>query len=68
MTHLTNQDKAELLEDARSPIRRREFAGMKARSKTLSPVEWIDFLTQLSRLTAEHTRDPSPILGDRFVL
>ena len=68
MTHLTDQDKAELLEDARSASRQMEFAGMNVRSKKLNPVEWLDFLTRFSRLGLKNTANQTLIKGNRFKL
>ena len=68
MTHLTDQDKAELLEDARSSAAQREFASMNVRSKRLTPVEWLDFLTMASRLSVEDAANRSLIRGENFLL
>lgn len=68
MTHLTDQDKAELLEDARSATLQAGFAGMNMRSKRLTPLEWLEFLTDVTKLSLENARNRPLIRGDRFIL
>jgi len=68
MEHLTEEEKAELLEDAGSVELRQDFAAMSMRSKRLSPLEWLDFLTQMSNLTGQTRRKVKIMKGDNFLL
>jgi len=68
MTRLTEQDKSELLADARRPTLQAEFAAMNARSKKLTPAEWVDFLTQVSRMGIGNGQTSRRIKGDRYIL
>lgn len=68
MTHLTDKDKAELLEDARAATLQAEFAGMNTRLKKLTPLEWLVFLTDAAKLSLENTRNRPRIQGDNFLL
>jgi hypothetical protein len=69
MTWLTEDDKAELLEDANSAQRQQEFSLMKTASRRLTPVEWLVFLTQFSSFT-QHNKALSKALiqGNNFKL
>ena len=69
MAQLTEEDKADLLEEASSEKRRDEFAVLNMRSKVLSPLDWVDFLTQVSKLSApDGTKEKQLIRGELFLI
>lgn len=70
MARLTEEEKRELLEDALSSDRRKEFAAIRegVTGRRLSPEEFIEFLdwSQQFMNEAPHTRPP--IQGSTFLI
>lgn len=70
MARLSEEEKQELLEDARSENLREEFAALKkfSNDRVLSPREFIEFLDWAQQFMTEDTSKRPPITGDRFLL
>jgi len=70
MARLSEQEKQELLTDARSLDRKREFDSLRKRaeSTTLSPNEYLEFLKQAQLFMKEDASKRPPISGDTFLL
>lgn len=68
MDSLSNEEKRELLEDAHSQERRRDFAALKARAEKqpLTPEEYLDFLMEAQRFMKEDPKTRPPIGGNVF--
>lgn len=70
MASLSEDEKRELLVDARSVERRQEFAALRerARSSRLTPDEFLEFLNWSQHFIREEPKERSPIKGDVFIL
>ncbi len=70
MAKLSEQEKREFLEDARSPERRKEFDSLRKRneSASLTPQEYIEFLNQAQQFMKEDATKRPPITGGTFLL
>jgi len=70
MTKLTEEEKRELLEDARSSSRLKDFELLRQRAQTtrLSPEDYIAFLNESQRYMKEDVKARPPIKGDVFKL
>lgn len=64
MARLSEKEKKELWEDARSPRRRKDFAKLSEKTKKgLSPAEYIEFLNWSQQFMKEDVRSRPPIQG-----
>lgn len=64
MARLTEKEKKELLEDAQSSNRRKDFAHLSERSKkNLAPSEYIEFLNWSQQFMKEDPASRPPIQG-----
>jgi len=68
MARLSEEEKRELLEDAQSEERRRDFAELSARAqaRSLTPEEYLDFLKEAQRFMKEDPQTRPPIRGNVF--
>ena len=66
--YLAEEEKAEMLEDTSSVELQKAFAPMNMSLERLSPLEWLDFFTQVSNLSIQTKGDQNIIKGDAFLL
>ena len=70
MANLSEEEKQELLEDAKSETRRKEFAALRKyqEGQVLSPEEFVEFLDWSQQFMTEDRKSRPPIKGDIFLL
>jgi len=70
MAKLSEREKRELLKDARSSKRRKEFDSLRERSESasLTPQEYIKFLNGVQQFMKEDVSKRPLITGDTFLL
>jgi hypothetical protein len=70
MGKLSEQEKQELLEDAKSEKRRMEFAALRnfQEDRVLTPQEYIEFLDWSQQFMTEDPKTRPPIQGNIFLL
>ena len=70
MAKLSEQEKRELLDDAHSSERRKEFNSLRKPSEfvSLSPEEYIEFLNQAQQFMKEDAINRPPITGNTFLI
>lgn len=70
MARLSRKEKEELLADAASEARRRDFEALRASAvqRALTPAELLDFLEWAQCFSTERLEDRRPIQGDRFLM
>ena len=70
MTRLSEQEKQELLEEAHSNSRKKDFSALssKLNDRVLSPSEFVEFLNWAQPFMTEASKTRPPIQGDQFRL
>ena len=65
---LSDSEKQELLEDAASAVRRSDFRQLEAMRRSLTPLEYIEFLTWSSGLFQGTTGQRRPLVEKLMLL
>lgn len=68
MARLSEREKKELLEDAMSMRRRRDFRRLEKRRSRLPPDQYLAFLTSASRVGIEKHANRPLMTGDKFLI
>jgi hypothetical protein len=63
MTKLTEREKQELLADAASISRRKDFDKLRVNTRVLTPAQYLDFLNWAGAFMNEKHQDRPPIEG-----